>query len=254
MEPSVAASLKTLSWTAITAGLEAVATSWARLCVDRLPVRGQTLASLQTAYRDLFEAMPGSEAAEVETALRRFTRALRLKGDQVSATQQRYVQEQLGLRRFGQRSGYALAIKSTEGTYEYLEPVFDVEGSVVQGITYGALLYVASHRALGALYPTFTEPLRDQLCDVRRQPALINDRGFLKLEPLIAAHSHWVATLTNQQKIEPLALARADRPDYGDYDEEQTTGSWLDDWHADESEDEEGSQPEWRVAPRQHRP
>jgi hypothetical protein len=254
MGPSVAASLKTLSWTAITAGLAAVATTWARLCVDRLPVKGQTLESLQADYRALFEAMPGSEAAEVETALRQFTRALRLKGDQVSATQQRYVQEQLGLRRFGQLSGYALEIKSAEGTYEYLEPVFDVDGSVVQGITFGALLYVVSHRALGALYPTFTEPLRDQLCDVRRQPALINERGLLKLEPLIAAHSHWVASLTHQRKGEPLVLARADRPDYGDYPEEQTTGSWLDDWRADESEDEESSRPEWPVAHRRLRP
>src|SRR5262245_45691823 len=251
---SVAASLKTLSWTAITEGLEAIATTWARLYVDRLPVKGQTLESLQAAYRDLFEAMPVSEAAEVETALRRFTRALRLKGNQVSATQQRYVHEQLGLRRFGQLSGYALAIKSTDGTYEYLEPVVDVEGGVVQGITFGALLYVVSHRALGVLYPTFTEPLRDQFCDVRRQPALIDDRGCLKLEPLIAAHSRWVASLTNQRKIEPVVLAREDRPDYGDYPEEQTTGSWLDDLRADESADEESNRPEWRVAPRRHRP
>src|SRR5262249_13524142 len=156
--------------------------------------------------------MPVSEAAEVETALRRFTRALRLKGDEVSATQTRYVREQLGLRRFGQPSGYALDLRSTDGTYEYLEPVFTVEGGVVQGITFGALLYVVSHRALGALYPTFTEPLRDQLCDVRRQPALINDRGFLQLEPLIAAHSRRVASLIHRRTGEPLVLAREDRP------------------------------------------
>ena len=253
MGPSVAASLKTLSWTAITAGLAAVATTWARLCVDRLPVKGQTLESLQADYRALFEAMPVSEAAEVETALRQFTRALRLKGDNVSATQTRYVQEQLGLRRFGQVGGYALHIQSTDGTYEYLEPVFDVEGGVVHGITFGALLYVASHRALGVRYPTFTEPLRDQLCDASRQPALIDDRGFLTLEPLIAAHSRWVASLTHQGKGEPLVLAWEDRPDYGDYDDEQTTGSWLDDFRDDESENEERSRPEWPAAHRRHK-
>jgi hypothetical protein len=158
--------------------------------------------------------------------------------------------------RLGQHSGsHPLRQMSWQVThYEYLEPVFDVEGGVVQGITFGALLYVVSHRALGVLYPTFAEPLRDQLCDVRRQPALIDDRGCLKLEPLIAAHSRCVASLTHQRKVEPLALAWEDRPDYGDYTDEQTTGSWLDDFHADESEDEERSQPEWRVAHRRHRP
>jgi hypothetical protein len=253
MGPSAAASLKALTWSAITAGLEGVASTWARLCVERLPVPGKTLHSLREEYRDLFESMPVSEAGEIATALHQFTRALRLKGDNVSATQKRYVQEQLGLRRFGQVRGVALNVKTLDGTYEYLEPVFDAEGSSVRGITMGALLYVAAHRSLGVLYPTLTDPFRDQLCDGRLQPELIDARGFLELESLIKAHSRWVTSLIQQSKPESLVLATADRPDYGDYAEHQTTGSWLDDIHEDDSEDDEGSWPALTLAHRRHK-
>ena len=98
MEPTTATRLKALNWTAITEGLRSVGATWSRLCVEQSPVRDKTLNALQVEYRDLFESMPVSDGDEIALALHQFTRALRLKGDNASATQTHYLAERSGLR------------------------------------------------------------------------------------------------------------------------------------------------------------
>jgi hypothetical protein len=249
MEPSAAEQLRALNWTAITAGLQSVAAIWARLRVDQLPVKEKTLESLQMEYRDLFEAMPISQTGEIEAALRQFTRALRLKGDVVTATQKKYLQDQCGPRRFGQGTGYVLDIESYDGTYEYIRPILNQEHGLAKAASMGALFYIAAHRSLGVLFPTFSEEFRDRLLEASAQQELIDESGCVVLGPVIKAHSRWIADLI-VRKAEPVALARADGPDYGEYDEEQTMGSWLDDLMQEEPDEDDSG---WSAVPASHR-
>ncbi len=229
MEPTAATRLRALGWTAIVEGLRDVAATWARLCVDRLPVKDRNLESLQRQYRELMESMPVSEPEEIAVALRQFTRALRLKGDDVSATQRRYLEEHSGLRHLATARRAAFEIRSVDGADEYFRPILNNEGSGLRAISAGALFYAVAHRSLGALFPTFTEAFRERLRELSLQPGLADASGCLGLEPLIEAHSHWLGQLLNQTKAASLVLAAADSPDYSAYDEEETTGSWLDD-------------------------
>jgi hypothetical protein len=252
MEPTAATRLKALGWTAITEGLRSVAANWSRLCVEQSPVKNKTLDALQIEYRDLLEAMPVSDGDEIAIALRQFTRALRLKGDNASATQTHYLAEHSGLRHITAGRRYAFEPKSIDGTYEYLKPIINQEDSRIRTISTGALFYIAAHRGLGTLFPTFTDAFRDHWPDAAWQPGLVDASGRLQLEPLVQAHGCWIARLLNQAKGEPLVLAAADSPDYGDYDEALTTGSWLDDVILEEPEEDDS---EWSAASsiRRHR-
>jgi hypothetical protein len=252
MEPTTATRLKALGWTAITEGLRGVATTWSRLCVEQSPVKDRTLNALQVEYRDLFESMPVSDGDEIAIALHQFTRALRLKGDNASATQTHYLAERSGLRHITSGRRYAFEPKSIDGTYEYLKPLIDQADGRIRTISTGALFYVAAHRSLGVLFPTFTDAFRDQMDDPHWRPGLVDASGRLQLEPLIQAHGCWVARLLNQAKGEPLVLTAEDSPDYGEYDEEHTTGSWLDDVILEDQEEDDG---EWAVvsSSRRHR-
>jgi len=261
MEPTTATRLKALGWTAIIEGLRDVAATWSRLCVEQSPVKDRTLGALQVEYRDLFESMSVDDGDEIATALHQFTRALRLKGDDASATQTHYLAERSGLRHITSGRRYAFEPKSVDGTYEYLKPILyqgdgrqedgRQEDGRIRSISTGALFYVAAHRSLGALYPTFTDAFRDQWCDAT-WPGLVDASGRLQLEPLIQTHGRWVARLLNQDKGEPLVLTAEDGPDYGDYDEEHTTGSWLDDVILEDPEEDDA---DWLVASsgRRHR-
>jgi hypothetical protein len=252
MEPNTATRLKALGWSAITEGLRDVAATWSRLCVEQSPVKDRTLSTLQAEYRDLFESMPVSDGDEIAVALRQFTRALRLKGDNASATQTHYLAERSGLRHITSGRRYAFEPKSIDGTYEYLKPIIDQPDGRIRTISTGALFYIAAHRCLGVLFPTFTDAFRDQWRDPTWRPNLVDASGRLQLEPLIQAHGCWVARLLNQAKGEPLVLTAEDSPDYGEYDEELTTGSWLDDVILEDPEEDDG---DWSVASsnRRHR-
>jgi hypothetical protein len=207
--------------------------------VDQLPVKDRSLESLQRQYRELLESMPVSEHEEIASALRQFTRALRLKGNDVSATQKRYLEEHSGLRHLASARRAAFEIRSVDGADEYFRPIFNNEGSGLRAISAGALFYAVAHRSLGAYFPTFTEPFRDRLRELSLQPGLADASGHLQLEPLIEAHSRWLAELLNQTKPAPVVLAVDDSPDYSQYDEDQTTGSWLDDVILDASSEED---------------
>jgi hypothetical protein len=195
MERSVTEQLKTLNMATITDALQRVAASWARITVDHPPARDKTLAELQAEYRDLLESMSAADAEEIEQALRQFVRGLRLKGDQVSATQRRYLEEHLGLRRSGHAMDYILSRKVPDDTFRFLKPIFDQSNSLVTGFSLGAVLYIASHRSIGVLFPTFTEEFRDRLCDVSVQQELVNETGCIELGAIIKAHSRWIASI-----------------------------------------------------------
>lgn len=253
MGPSAAEQLRELNWASITSGLHHLAASWARLCVDHLPLKDRTLESLRLDYRDLLEAMPLSSSTEIETALRQFTRGLRLKGDAVTATQDKYLQDYCVRRRYGHLGSSAPPTATTDGSYEYLEPLVNGPHAPAKAITVGALYYVSAHRNLGTLFPTFTDELRDRLFEPTAQRGLIDARGFIMLEGIISAHSRWIAELVGRTKAEPVVLAKDDRPDYGDGVDEQDAGSWLDDFLEEEAENDESGWSPVLVHQRQHK-
>jgi hypothetical protein len=241
MEPSVTEQLKTLNMATITDALQGVAASWARIAVDHLPARDKTLTGLQAEYRDLLESMPVAEAGEIEPALRQFVRGLRLKGDQVSATQRRFLEDQLGLRPPRSSLNYVFSRKVPDDTYGFLKPIFDQTNSLVKGFSLGAVLYVAAHRSLGALFPTFTKEFRDRLCDISVQQELVNEVGCVELGAVIKAHSRWIARILASRSTKALTLSGEDVGDYGEYAD---TGSWLDDQIAGTESDAED---EWEA-------
>jgi hypothetical protein len=253
MELSTTAKLRELNWVSITTGLHDLAAAWTRLRVDHLPLNGQTLESLQGDYRELLDAMPVSSATEIETALRQFTRGLRLKGDVVTATQRKYLQEYCAPPRFGQTRGCPVPTPSYDGSYEYLQPLIEAPHSPATVVSAGALYYVGAHRSLGAWWPTFTEELRDRFSQAHVRADWVDPGGRVTLERVLTLHSRYIAELVARSKAEPLVLAEADRPDYSDLPDEQTAGTWLDDLLADASADDESS---WAAVPgayRQHR-
>jgi hypothetical protein len=252
MEPATAQKLRALNWAAITTSLHKLAAAWTRLRVDHLPIEGRTLTSLQVEYRDLLDAMPVSSAPEVETALWQFVRGLRLKGDAVTATQQKYVQEHCAPPRFRPLLGAPVPTTSNDGSYEYLRPLLDAPDTPARVISMGALYYVGAHRSLGGLLPTFTDALRDRFREAPLRAALVDPEGRVTLDGVLKTHSRYIAELVACRKAEPIDLADADRPDYGDLADEEA-GTWLDDVLADESEDEESSGAIRPGRPRQHR-
>src|SRR5215213_1459032 len=151
MGPSAAEQLRALNWAWVTSGLHDLAAAWARLRVDHLPPKDRTLESLRLDYRDLLEAIPLSSATEIEAALRQFTRGLRLKGDAVTATQHKYLQDNCARRRYGQFGSAAHPPATCDGSYEYLQPLLDGPHAPAKAITVGALYYVSAHRNLGTL-------------------------------------------------------------------------------------------------------
>ena len=91
MNPTVAGQLKAYNLATIAARLQTVTEAWLKLYVEQLPVRDKTVETLQADYRDLMEALPVSEPAEIEVVLRRYTRGLRLREGHLTATQGRFL-------------------------------------------------------------------------------------------------------------------------------------------------------------------
>jgi hypothetical protein len=254
MESVATQQLRALQWTSITTQLQTLAASWTRLRVDHLPTPGKTLRSLQEHYRELLEAMPLSSAQEVEAALCQFTRGLRLKGDVVTATQRKYILEYCAPHRFGQLGEAPVPTISYDGSYPYLEPLLDTPDSPATVISMGVLYYVGDHRSLGALYPTFTDELRGRFQEAPVRAGLVDPNGRVTLDRVRTTHSRYIAELIGRSKAEPIRLAAADRPDYGELADDPAVGTWLDDLLADEPEDDESTWSVLATPRRQHRP
>ena len=159
MDPAAAERLRTFNLASIATRLEALAALWARLRIEQLPVRDRTLASLHEEYGELFEALPPSSAEEIATILQAYCRGLRLREGRVSASQRRFLADALGLRqRDAATADFSFGILAPDDTHRYLRPIYKAAGSLVQGISVAAVLYVLSHRRLGVRFPTFTDP------------------------------------------------------------------------------------------------
>ena len=196
MDPAAAERLRTFNLAAIATRLEALAALWARLCIEHLPVRDRTLASLQEEYGELFAALPPSSPAEIATILQAYCRGLRLREGRVSASQRRFLADALGLRqREATTTDFSFGILAPDDTHRYLRPIYKAEGSLVQGISVAAVLYVCSHRRLGARFPTFTEPLRDTLAQPQVHREMVDTEGCIGLGAMLSKHSEWIAGL-----------------------------------------------------------
>ncbi len=193
MDPAIVAQLRTWALDAIAQGLESVATNWSKLNVDGLCLRKKTLASLQMEYRELWEGLPDCSAEDIERLLRRYARGIRLDDQRVTVSHSHFLEARLRLTRSNRTSAASFRIKPADDTWEWLQPVFRGAGSLVRSFTIPSALYVVSHRSLGALYPIITEAFRDELCEIKVQETLINPSGHVRLLPLIAAHSRWLA-------------------------------------------------------------
>jgi hypothetical protein len=190
VNPTVAGQLKAYNLATIADRLQTVAEAWLKLCVEHLPVRDKTVELLQVDYRDLMEALPVSEPAEIEVVLRRYTRGLRLREGHHTATQGKLLTEVLGL------GPYRVATD----TYEYVAPLSGSSESPARGCSAASVLYIASHRSLGVLWPTCTDEFRDHLCAPQVQQGMVDSRGAILLEPLLREHSRWLARIIEQQK------------------------------------------------------
>ena len=200
MDPAVIAPLRAWALDAIGRGLETVAMNWARLNLDRLPLHGSSLATLQLEYQDLWEALPDCSPVEVERLLQAYARGMRLSDERVTATQGRYLRTQLGLT---ERSAgpEPLRFKPPDDTWEWLQPVFRCPGSLVDSTTMPSALFIISQRSLGARFPTFTEAFRDELCKPEVQHALVDPGRHVRLHPLIEVHSRWIARVTTRDEV-----------------------------------------------------
>lgn len=202
MDPAVVAELRSWALSAIGQGIESVAASWCKLSVDRVPVRGKTLESLQRDYQELWEPLPDCTAEEIERLLQRYARAMHLDDQRVTTSQSRFLEARLGLTRRDSSTPRLVRMKPSDDTWEWLQPVFRYPGSLVRGMSVTSALYVVSQRSLGARLPTFTEAFREEMCTVEVQQELVNPSGHVQLLPLIKAHSRWLAlsrTRTNEE-------------------------------------------------------
>jgi len=207
MNPTVATQLKAFNLAAIADGLQPVVEAWLKLCVEHLPVRDKTVERLQGDYRDLMDSLPVSDPAEIEGVLRRYTRGLRLREGRLTATQAKFLTEALGLGSYGVATDL----------YQYVAPLSGRSESPAQGFSAASVFYIASHRSLGLLWPSFTDEFRDHLCAPPVQQDLIGSRGEVLLEPLLREHSRWLARIIEQQK--------ADR---ADSDDDEMDDRWVD--------------------------
>jgi hypothetical protein len=199
MDPDVVAKLKAFNLASITSGLQTVAATWARLCVDELPVRGTTLAALQAEYRDLLDALPVCTSDEIEAVLRVYARALALKREDGTATQYRFVAHHM--RSWTDPGG--LRWSDRDAAAEWLAGVCRPTGSLVTRFSTACVLYVISHLQLGVDWPTLTQEFQAQLATPALHHDLITPQGVLLLAPMIRAHSRWIASLVEGRKAPP---------------------------------------------------
>ncbi len=200
MDPSLVAQLKAFNLAAISARLQAVAAEWARLAVDRLPVRDRTLAMLQAEYAEMLAALPVSEPAELEALLQQAARTMRLKGDRLSVSQERFLVSHL--EGGPHPRGMSLHPADSGSAAAYARSICEHPGTRVRAFTGGSLFYLVSHQLLGAEFPTFTEELRRQLCLPAVQQELVDSAGCLRLPALVRVHASWLAALIEQQKAD----------------------------------------------------
>src|SRR3954447_27964 len=97
MDPLTVTKLKALNLAAINERLQAVARTWARRCVDGLAT-AESLESLQGQYAELLQCLPPSAPDELEPILTQYARALRLKGDKVTVSQNKFFLAHTGAR------------------------------------------------------------------------------------------------------------------------------------------------------------
>lgn len=251
MEPTVAARLTAFTLTSIANGIVDVASTWDRLCVERLSTGGKTLATLNEQYRDLMEGLPDCGATQLEDLMRRYARAMRLKDDRITATQRKYLQDQTARNSRGSGSRLEFKVKPRGDVDEYLAPLYESLDEHSATISAGAVLYLASHRSLGTLFQTCTEAFRDRLCDPEVRGSLLDGTGCVTLGALIQAHARWLNELIAIRQATPLVLGPADSPDESGFDDNATTGSWLDDV-ADAVVEEDDAESEWVLASRRH--
>ena len=190
LNPAAVAQLRAYNLAAIASGLEAVAAEWARLFIDRLPVRARTLEILQAEYRDLMESLPVAAPEELAAVLHRYVRGLRLHEGRVTVSQRQHLRSALGLGLPGPRTD----------TFQYVALLGRDPQSRARGLSEASLLYVISHRHLGVLFPICTEEFRDHLAASAVHRDLVDARGAVLLDPLIAVHSCWLARVIEGQQ------------------------------------------------------
>ncbi len=201
------AQLRAWALEAIGQGLESVAARWAKITVDRMPLPGQTLDTLQHEYQELWESLPDCAAQDIERLLRRYTGGMRVDDQHLSASQSRFLEARLRLIRRGGISPRKIRIKAPDDTWEWIQPIFRHPGSLVRTMTVPSALYIVSQRSLGAHYSTFPEAFRDELCKLDVQQVLVGSRGEVRLVPLIEAQSRWLAQTRVQTIAEPADVS-----------------------------------------------
>jgi hypothetical protein len=226
MDQAAAASLKALSLATIGQDLQVLAATWAKLCIDHLPTGDKTLASLQEDYRELFESFPISEPAEIEPLLRRYARAMRLKGERVTVTQDRFLTQVMTRRDFQRLAHYDSLVITASDAFDYIEAISDRAGLSDLRFSKAMAIYVISHSMLGAGFPTFTEEFRAYLCSRLAHGLVATPENVLTLDKIIGEHSRWIAQTVHESKG-----VSADWPvvmDTAEYEAAEVAGYWMD--------------------------
>jgi hypothetical protein len=150
-----------------------------------------SLQALQSEYRDLLDSLPPSPADEIVPLLERYARGLGLKREHGTATQGRFVAEQM---RSWLHTG-AIRWRDGAGAADWLARPCRAPGSMLRCYSTACVVYVVSHQELGIGWPTFTEELQAALARPTIQQRLVNVEGALTLAPMIRAHGVWLARL-----------------------------------------------------------
>jgi hypothetical protein len=227
MDPAAAASLKALSLTTIGRGLRVIAETWAKLCIDHLPTGGKTLTSLQADYRELLGSLPISEPEEIEPLLRQYARAMRLKGDRVTASQQHFF-AQIVTRKELQRLAHSdPLVMAASDTFDYVEEIPDRAGLSDLRLSKAMAIYAISHAMLGVEFPTITDEFRKSLCTRLANGLLYSSDHLLTLDLMISEHSRWIAQIIRDHKA--TAYDAPVEIEVAEYEKAEVAGYQMDD-------------------------
>jgi hypothetical protein len=235
MDATAAARLKALSLATIGPGLQVLAATWARLWVDRLPTGGKTLPSLQEDYRELWESFPISEPEEIEPLLRQYARAMRLKGDRVTVTQDRFLAHVMTQKDYPRLGLAEPPVLAAGDTLDDLEGIAEQAGLRDLRLSKSMAIYSISHAVLGVEFPTITGEFPKYLCGRLANGLLNRSDNLLSLDLMIWEHSRWIAQIIRDHKATaddaPVEL------DLAEYEAAEVSGYPVDDKLDDADDD-----------------
>lgn len=227
---SVEEKLRTTKLNGIGKVLETTASSWNRMFIDRLPVTGKTLDGLERDYQEQFKLIPSDVSPdELELLMKKYALAMKLREGKRTASQREYYFKEIG-------GPQELTPIISEFRRNYLNLIDIKSHGIIVGTSLPPVIYLKSHWDLGPGFPTISDEFARHLSDPEIQKGLVDNTGYVMLNPIIKVHSRWIAKVIADKEAEKVEKDDEANNQYIDYEGNDTEGSWLDDLHAREDE------------------